>query len=132
MQAAYDHVRELRLTFEEQAEGEFEHMVRWVLGPIADPNFEMEFARKKATATWSPWEVGPGALSEYVAISRRKVFADSLVENYPALLGRERQFAESDERGNMPSLRYPPFCVLDSGSCLRVAPSEAMNTTSTI
>ena len=26
-------------------------MVRWVLGPLADPGFEAEFARKQAAAT---------------------------------------------------------------------------------
>ena len=47
LQPAYDEARALGRSFEEQAAEEMDAMVRWVLGPLADPGFEAELARKR-------------------------------------------------------------------------------------
>ena len=62
LQPAYGRARELGRSFEEQAEEEYEAMVRWVLGPLADPGFAAELARKQTAAAFSQWTAGPGAI----------------------------------------------------------------------
>jgi hypothetical protein len=51
LQPAYDATRVSGRSFEEQAQGEYEQTVKWVLGPLADPGYEAEAARKLAAAT---------------------------------------------------------------------------------
>jgi hypothetical protein len=106
LQRAYDQARALARSFEEQAAEEMDAMVRWVLGPLADPGFEAELARKRLAATRA-LDVGDyGPISKLTAVGERKVFAEALVENFPALSTRAQEFAKSDELTDMPALRY--------------------------
>jgi hypothetical protein len=111
LQAAYDEARRLGRTFEEQADAEFGAMLNWVLGPLVDPNFEAELARKQARVISSPWwSPGPGTpTSQFIAVSQRGKFAEALVETFPALAERAKEFVASDELAHMPALRYPPL-----------------------
>ena len=84
LQPAYDAARVSGRSFEEQAQGEYEQMVEWLLGPLADPGYDAEAARKLAAATRGLMAGGDrGALSKYQAVAERKEFAEALVENYP-------------------------------------------------
>jgi hypothetical protein len=99
LQAACDEARRLGRTFDEQADAEFSAMLNWVLGPLADPNFESELARKQARLIASHlWSPGPGTLaSQFIAVSQRGKFAEALIETFPALAGRTEEFVASDE-----------------------------------
>jgi hypothetical protein len=103
LQVAYDDVRARGLSFEQQADGEYEAMVRWVLGPLADPGFEAEFRRRYAALV----DDDDGAISKYLAVSQRMAFAKTLVEHFPALAEQAQEFAASEELSHMPALRYP-------------------------
>ena len=81
-------------------------MVRWVLGPLADPGFEAELARKRLAATRALGVGDYGPISKLTAVGERKAFAEALVEKFPALSTRAQEFAKSDELTDMPSLRY--------------------------
>jgi hypothetical protein len=107
LQPAYDQTRAEGLSFEERAQGELEAMVRWVLGPLADPGFEAEFARKQAAVTRGFMTGDYSPVSKLVAVSERRMFAETLVEHFPALVERAQEFAVSDELAYMPALRYP-------------------------
>lgn len=108
LQPAYDAARASGRSFEEQAQVEYEQMVKWVLGPLADPDYEAEAARKLVAATRGLMAGGErGALSRYQAVAERKEFAAALVENYPDLVGREVEFARSAALASMPALHYP-------------------------
>ncbi len=105
LQTAYDEARQIGRSFEAQAEVEYDAMVRWVLGPIADADFTDEFARKQAAATVARW---PGqALSRYIAVAERGQFAESLLAKFPDLSERRAEFAASEELRQMPALYYP-------------------------
>jgi hypothetical protein len=118
LQAAYDAARGLRRSYAEQAREEYEQMVKWVLGPLADPDYEVEVARKLTAATIGLMAGGDrGALSKYQAVVRRKDFADSLVVSFPALAGRAHEFARSEELEGMPALQYP--ALLRAGIAVR-------------
>ncbi len=118
LQVAYDAARGLKRSFEEQAREEYEQMVKWVLGPLADPDYEVEVARKLTAATKGLMAGGDrGALSKYQAVAQRKDVADSLIANFPALAGRAQQFARSEELEQMPALQYPP--LLRAGIAVR-------------
>lgn len=109
VQAAYDQTRRLGRSFEQQAQVEYEAMLNRILGPLADPSFDAELARKQAALlSSSDWSLGPGTpMSRFIAISQRGQFATDLVETFPALAERASEFVESVELGHMPSLRYP-------------------------
>jgi hypothetical protein len=108
LQAAYDATRAAGRSYEEQAQDEYEQMVKWVLGPLADPGYEEEAARKLADATRGFMAGGDRtALSRDQAVAERKEFAEALVANYPDLAGRAAEFARSPELASMPALRYP-------------------------
>ena len=112
MQRAYDDARKLGLSFEEQAEGEYDAMVNWVLGPFADPGYTAEFERKKAAATRGLMLGDRNAISKYVAVAERGQFAEALVEKYPDLTGRGTDFARSSEpaqRGEAPDSTAPAW-----------------------
>ena len=112
LQRAYDDARKLGLSFEEQAEGEYEAMVNWVLGPLADPGYTAEFERKKAAATRGLMLGDRNAISKYVAVAERGQFAEALVEKYPDLTGRGTDFARSSEpaqRGEAPDSTAPAW-----------------------
>lgn len=107
LRPAYDQARMLRRSFDAQAAAEYEAMVGWVLGPLADPNFEIEFARKQ-TAAIRGLEAGDyGPISKLQAVAQRRMFAEYLVERFPVLVDCGEEFARSDELANMPALRYP-------------------------
>jgi hypothetical protein len=109
LQAAYDEARSLGRSFSEQADAEYEAMLKWVLGPLADPNFEAEYARKQSDLLRSPsWSPGPGTpVSKFIAVDQRGRFAADLVERFPSLADRRKEFIASDELAHMPALRYP-------------------------
>jgi hypothetical protein len=118
LQTAYDAARSLGRSFEEQARDEYEQMVKWVLGPLADPRYEAEVERKHEAAT-KALVTGEdrGALSKYQAVAERKDFADSLGANFPALADRAQEFAGSEELAHMPALQYP--ALLRAGIAVR-------------
>lgn len=103
LQVAYDDVRARGLSFEQQADGEYEAMVRWVLGPLADPSIGAEFRRKYAALA----DDDDGAISKYLAVSQRVAFAKTLVEHFPAVAEHAQEFAASEELSHMPALRCP-------------------------
>ena len=108
LQTAYDAARARGRAFEEQAHDEYEQMVKWVLGPLADPDYEAEVARKCTAAMKGLVSRGDlGALSKYQAVAQRKDFAESLTASFPALADRAQQFACSAELAQMPALQYP-------------------------
>ena len=51
LQPAYDAARAAGRSFEDEAQAGYKQMVKWVLGPLADPDYEAEAARKLAAAT---------------------------------------------------------------------------------
>jgi hypothetical protein len=106
LQLAYDQARALGRTFEEQAAEEMEAMVRWVLGPPADPGFEAGLARKRLAATRALQVGDYGPISKLTAVGEREALAEALVQNFPALSTRPKEFAKSDELMDMPALRY--------------------------
>jgi hypothetical protein len=106
LQPAYDQARMLGRSFEEQAAEEMDAMVRWVLGPLADPGFEDEFARKQRAATRALATHDCALISKFTAVVERKAFASALVENFPALSTRAQEFAKSEDLADMPALRY--------------------------
>jgi hypothetical protein len=81
-------------------------MLNWVLGSLADPNFEAELAGKYAALLSSSWSPGPGTpLSRFIAASQRGKFAEALVERFPTLAERAQEFVASDGLAHMPALR---------------------------
>jgi hypothetical protein len=118
LQTAYDAARALGRSFEEQTQNEYEQMVKWVLGPLADPSYDAEAERKLEAATKGRMAGGDGgALSKYQAVAQRKDFAESLCASFPALADRAQQFARSEELAHMPALQYP--AVLRAGIAVR-------------
>lgn len=107
LQTAYDQARALGRGFEEQADEEYGAMVSRVLGPLVDPGFTAELARKQAAATVTLATGDYGAISKLISVSERKEFAAALVDNFPALAERAQEFAASEELAHMPALRYP-------------------------
>ena len=106
LQSVYDQARASGRSFEEQAAEEMEAMVRWVLGPLADPGFEAEFARKQLAATQALATGDYASVSKFTAVVERKAFAEALVDHFPALSTRAQEFAKSDDLADMPALRY--------------------------
>jgi hypothetical protein len=111
---AYAAAREAGYTFAQQVEREFEEVVYWRLGPLADAQ---RFAAQKAALAVETGQelaagmldpISPGtALSRYTAVGIREARAESLLRRYPALEGRVAEFAASPELRAMPALRYP-------------------------
>lgn len=111
---AYAAAREAGYTFEQQVEREFEEVIYWRLGPLANPQrfaaqkagLAVEVEQELAAGRLDP--ISPGtALSRYSAVGIREARSESLLRRYPALEGRVAEFAASPELRAMPALRYP-------------------------
>ena len=127
LQVAYDDVRARRLSFDQQADGEYEAMVAWVLGPLADPGFEAEFRRKYAALPDHD-----GAISKYLAVSQRMAFAKTLVETFRPW--RNMRWSSRRRRScrTCPRSATRRCYGLGWGSCEPGSRSRATGTTSTI
>ena len=117
LQLAYEQSRALGRSFEEQAAEEMDSMVRWVLGPLADPGFEAELARKRLAVTRGLAAGDYSPVSKLTAVEQRKAFAEALVANFPGLSKRAQDFATSGELAHMPALRYQ--ALLRAGLAVR-------------
>lgn len=112
MTRAYDELRAQGFSYETMAEANVREMIRWKL-PLAD----LDHARYRLASRYAEWvaaaEAGQLSIeagsphSRMMAVATRVSQTNHLVEQYPALLDRAAEFAESDELRHMPSLAYP-------------------------
>ncbi len=115
LQAAYEAARAKTLTFDEQVELEFDQMLRWKLGPLYDADDFARMLDERQQLLVSEWlsdieDFEPGSkLDRFMAFSVRKTKIEHLVNRFPELRERPKEFVASDALRTKPSLRYPPL-----------------------
>jgi hypothetical protein len=111
--SAYETARAAERTFEQQAELEFDAMLRWKLGLLFISD---EFDRRLAALTQEAalemllpgaWEQPGSAYGRYAAMHTLKRRAESFLEHFPELRERLDEFRHSEALASVPSLRYP-------------------------
>lgn len=104
-------------TFADQAEREYDAIVKWKLAWLVDPA-GVEARMAQATLPILAQHLGGGdllapggATSRYLGLAKRRPHVESLLRRHPEIGERRAEFIASDALRAVPSLRYPAMLM---------------------